>query len=297
MKFVLSGEGDHDVTAVRIGLHVPASRTGNASRPSASARLSSASVDSHLRRATNAAAARDIRLVSLFGPEHGFHGVADLIGVGDGTAGELRVHSLYGRNVESLRPTAEQLRAIDTIVIDLQDIGSRYYTFQATMLFCLEAAAKHKLAVLVLDRPNPLGGLHVEGPTVHAGFESFVGSHAIPTRHGLTIGELARLYHAELMLEVELEVIRCEGWRREMTFEQTGLPWVLPSPNIPTVDTAFVYPGQCLLEERTYPRVAERRGPSSYAARRGLTRTHSRADSIRGPARSTVPAHVVPADF
>jgi uncharacterized protein YbbC (DUF1343 family) len=187
--------------------------------------------------------------VALFGPEHGFHGQAqDLIGVGGSTEAGLRVHSLYGSTVESLRPTAAQLRGLDALVIDLQDVGSRYYTFQATTLYCLETAAQVGLMVFVLDRPNPLGGEAVEGPTLRPGFESFVGPHPIPTRHGMTMGELAQLYRAERGLNAALEVIPCDGWRRGMDFDQTGLPWVLPSPNMPTVDTAFVYPGQCLLE-------------------------------------------------
>ena len=209
-----------------------------------------ASVDSQLRHATDLlAAAPGVTLAALFGPEHGFHGVAqDLIGVGDASAGTLRVHSLYGDSFASLKPTAEQLRGLDALVIDLQDIGSRYYTFQATMMYCLEAAAALKLAVFVLDRPNPLGGMAVEGPDLRPGFESFVGAHPIATQHGLTIGELARLYRSGLQLDVALEVIACDGWRRDMQFERTGLPWVLPSPNMPTVETAVVYPGQCLLE-------------------------------------------------
>jgi uncharacterized protein YbbC (DUF1343 family) len=209
-----------------------------------------ASVDSRFRHAADLlAGAPGVELAALFGPEHGYHGVAqDLIGVRDASAGVLRVHSLYGDTVESLRPTAEQLRGLDTLVIDLQDIGSRYYTFQATMLYCLEAAAANKLAVVVLDRPNPIGGELVEGPGVRPGFDSFVGAHPIATRHGLTIGELARLFQAELKLNVELGVIACDGWRRGITFDATELPWVLPSPNMPTVDTAIVYPGQCLLE-------------------------------------------------
>ncbi len=116
------------------------------------------------------------------------------------------------------------------------------------MLFCLEAAARQALRVFVLDRPNPLGGEIVEGPLLRKGYESFVGIHSLLTRHGMTIGELARLYQAERNLNVELTVIPCEGWRRDLAFDQTGLPWVLPSPNMPTLDTAFVYPGQCLLE-------------------------------------------------
>jgi uncharacterized protein YbbC (DUF1343 family) len=209
-----------------------------------------ASVDSRLRHAVDhLASAPGVRLAAIFGPEHGFTGVAqDLIGVGDSTANSVRVHSLYGNSIQTLRPTAEQLRGLDVLVIDLQDIGSRYYTFQATMLYCLEAAAENGIAVVVLDRPNPIGGSEVEGPAMQPGFDSFVGAHPICTRHGLTIGELARLYRAELGLSVELDVIPCEGWRRAMYFDDTGLPWVLPSPNMPTVDTARVYPGQCLLE-------------------------------------------------
>ena len=176
-----------------------------------------ASVDSRLRHVVDLiASAPGAQLVALFGPEHGFLGVAqDLIGVGDSAADGLRVHSLYGATVESLRPSPEQLRGLDTLVIDLQDVGSRYYTFQATMLYCLEAAADNGVAVVVLDRPNPLGGEMVEGPALRAGFESFVGPHSIATRHGLTIGELARLYRAELGLKVELNVIPCDGWRRD----------------------------------------------------------------------------------
>ena len=209
-----------------------------------------ASVDSSLRHAVDLfASTATFELVALFGPEHGFHGVAqDLIGVGDSTSGQLRVHSLYGSTVDSLKPTADQLRGIDTLVIDLQDIGSRYYTFQATMLYCLEAAAANQIRVVVLDRPNPLGGQEVEGPALRGGYESFVGPHDIATRHGMTMAELARLYVAERGLNVELDVIPCEGWRREMGYEETELPWVLPSPNMPTVETAVVYPGQCLLE-------------------------------------------------
>ncbi|HEX4611774.1 MAG TPA: DUF1343 domain-containing protein [Urbifossiella sp.] len=205
-----------------------------------------ASVGADLRHAADVlAAAPGVRLAALFGPEHGFHGTAqDLIGVADTVA----VHSLYGATADSLRPTPAQLHGLDVLVIDLQDVGSRYYTFQATMLYCLEAAAPLGLPVVVLDRPNPLGGEGVEGPGIRPGFESFVGPHPIPTRHGLTMGELARLYAAEREIAADLTVVPCDGWRREMFFEDTALPWVLPSPNMPTVDTAVAYPGQCLLE-------------------------------------------------
>ena len=192
-----------------------------------------------------------VHLALLFGPEHGLQGTAqDLVGVPDGRDpnGGVPVVSLYGSTFVSLSPTDEHLRGLDALVIDLQDVGSRYYTFQATMLLCLEAAARHNLLTVVLDRPNPLGGEAVEGPLLQVGYESFVGIHPIVIRHGLTIGELARLYQAERRLSGPLQVIACEGWRREMDFDQTGLPCVLPSPNMPTLETAFVYPGQCLLE-------------------------------------------------
>jgi uncharacterized protein YbbC (DUF1343 family) len=209
-----------------------------------------ASPDSRLTHAADLfAAAPGVQLVALFGPEHGFAGTAqDLVGVSDAAEGPLRVHSLYGSSFDSLKPTAEQLRGLDALVIDLQDVGSRYYTFQATMLYCLEACASCGVAVLILDRPNPLGGVEVEGPALRPGFESFVGPENVPTRHGLTMGELARLYQKRRVPNVALDVIACDGWRREWHFGQTGLPWVLPSPNMPTPDTAAVYPGMCLIE-------------------------------------------------
>lgn len=192
-----------------------------------------------------------VHLAALFGPEHGLQGhEQDLVCVrsSDSSSIGMRCHSLYGDNVASLQPTDEQLHGLDALVIDLQDVGSRYYTFQATMLLCMEAAGRRKMLTVVLDRPNPLGGEVVEGPTLQPGYESFVGIHPIPIRHGMTIGELARLYHAERSLTGELLVVPCAGWKRSMTFDEAGLPWVMPSPNMPTLETAFVYPGQCLLE-------------------------------------------------
>jgi uncharacterized protein YbbC (DUF1343 family) len=213
-----------------------------------------ASVDAQLRHAVDLlAAAPGVELKAVFGPEHGWLGHAqDLEAVAEGAVAEARaprVISLYGDSVASLRPTSVQLAGIDLLVIDLQDVGARYYTFQATMLYCLEAANALGSPVLVLDRPNPIGGNVIEGPTLVHGYESFVGAHDVPIRHGLTIGELAQFYQAEKQLtNTVVEVLPCAGWRREMFFEDTGLPWVLPSPNMPTVDTAVVYPGQCLLE-------------------------------------------------
>lgn len=212
-----------------------------------------AAVDRSFCQATDLfAAARGLELVAVFGPEHGLRGQAqDLESVAtDGPAGTARrTWSLYGSTATSLRPTAAQLQGIDTLVVDLVDVGSRYYTFQATMKYCLEAAAPRGIRVVVLDRPNPLGGIAVEGPALRHGFESFVGAHDVAIRHGLTIGELATLYALELDLpRGALEVVGCEGWQRGMWHGDCGLPWVLPSPNMPTPDTAVVYPGQCLLE-------------------------------------------------
>ena len=212
-----------------------------------------AAVDAQLRTAVDLFAAADgVKLVTIFGPEHGLHGQAqDLISVAGNEAKAVpaAVHSLYGTSAASLRPTVEQLKGIDVLVVDLQDVGSRYYTFQATMRYCLEVALPLGMLVMVLDRPNPLGGNLIEGPALRFGFESFVGAHDISIRHGLTVGELAMLYQQELKLGPgEVRVVPCEGWKRRNYFDATGLPWVLPSPNMPTLDTAIVYPGQCLIE-------------------------------------------------
>lgn len=215
-----------------------------------------ASVDRHLNHAIDLLAhAPGVQLKAIFGPEHGLLGQAqDLIHVdveesrGQGP-GHVRLQSLYGTSAASLRPDAGSLQDLDVLVIDLQDVGSRYYTFQATMLYCLEAALPLGLPVLVLDRPNPIGGALVEGPGVGPGYESFVSCANLPIRHGLTIGELARLYVQERAIHgAPLTVIPCQGWQRRLAYADTGLPWVLPSPNMPTPDTALVYPGGCLIE-------------------------------------------------
>ncbi len=211
-----------------------------------------AAVNSELRHIVELlAAAPGVKLAAIFGPEHGLLGQAqDLIGVAGGQKDSVKIHSLYGATADTLRPTKEQLSGLDALVVDMQDVGSRYYTFQATMRYCLQAALPLGLLVFVLDRPNPLGGMIVEGPALRHGFESFVGAHDVAVRHGLTMGELAMLYESELELDGrgELRVVACEGWNRRMFFDDTALPWVLPSPNMPTLDTAIVYPGQCLLE-------------------------------------------------
>jgi uncharacterized protein YbbC (DUF1343 family) len=155
---------------------------------------------------------------------------------------------LYGSAPESLRPRRSQLEGLDALVFDVQDVGTRYYTYQATMMLCMEAAAGAGLRFVVLDRPDPIGGREVEGPALRPGFESFCGMHDLAVRHGMTVGELATLFRDERALDLDLEVVPCQGWRRRMSFSGTGLPWVLPSPNMPTPEAALVYPGMCLVE-------------------------------------------------
>lgn len=217
-----------------------------------------AAIDRNLRSSIEAIGTiPEIQILKIFGPEHGLHGQAqDLIGVADQEAKgvQTQVVSLYGKNFESLKPTTEQLQDLDFLVIDLQDVGTRFYTFQATMKYSLEVALPMGLDVLVLDRPNPIGGLQVEGPGVCEGFESFVGVHPIAVRHAMTIGELAFLYRKHIAVQNpnaklgQLHIVACQNWETDRYFDECKLPWVLPSPNMPTLQTAIVYPGQCLLE-------------------------------------------------
>jgi uncharacterized protein YbbC (DUF1343 family) len=228
-----------------------------------------ASVAVDLTHAVDRLIAAGVRPARLFGPEHGVRGEAqDMIGVDDDRDARtgIPVVSLYGETFESLTPKAGDLEGLDVLVIDLQDVGSRYYTYVWTMALALAAAARAGVAVVVLDRPNPLGGLAIEGGTVAAECESFVGLGAVPVRHGLTIGEVARLVAVGMPwgpsrfarpLDVDLAVVPMRGWRRDMRFAETGLAWVMPSPNMPTPETALVYPGQCLFEATN---VSEGRG-------------------------------------
>jgi uncharacterized protein YbbC (DUF1343 family) len=215
-----------------------------------------ASVDQSLRHILETMHAAGVRLEVLLGPEHGITGEAQDMEIveEEGTARDAltgtRIHSLYGASIESLHPTEAMLKDIDVLVVDLQDVGARYYTFAATMAYAMRIAAKIGLRVIVLDRPNPLGGREedIEGPALSPDFLSFVGAFDMAIRHGLTLAEYALYVRALEKLDVDLEIVKMEGWRRDMDFEATGLPWVMPSPNMPTVDTAWVYPGQCLLE-------------------------------------------------
>ena len=210
------------------------------------------SVDRELRHAADLFRSHpEIELRALFGPEHGVRGDAqDMIATEGGVDPQtgVPVYSLYGAHAESLAPRPEMLRGIDALVFDIQGVGSRYYTYIWTLILAMKVCARQGIEVIVLDRPNPLGGEDVEGPLVRSGFESFVGLYPVATRHGLTPGEEARYVNEEHEVGCKLRVVKMEGWRRAMHFEETGLPWVLPSPNMPTVDTAFVYPGMCLFE-------------------------------------------------
>ena len=190
-----------------------------------------------------------VTLAAIFGPQHGFRADVQDNMIETGHARDLRrrvpVYSLYS---ETREPTAEMLRGIDVLVVDLQDIGARIYTFIYTMANCLRAGRKHRVPVVVCDRPNPIGGLQVEGPALQRGFESFVGQFPVPMRHGMTIAELARLFNDHEQLGAELSVVPMEGWQRDMYFDDTSLPWVMPSPNMPTLETSIVYPGTVLFE-------------------------------------------------
>ena len=194
-------------------------------------------------------ASKQFRLSALFGPQHGILGqtqdnMIEWDGFRDPSTG-LPVYSLYG---ETRKPGPLMLSEIDVLVIDLQDVGSRYYTFIWTLELCMQACADAGKTVVVLDRPNPINGLAIEGPALNAGFESFVGLRPLPVRHGMTIGEIGAYLQDSFHPNLDYRVVAMEGWKRKHWFDETGIPWVLPSPNMPTLDTALVYPGMCLLE-------------------------------------------------
>jgi molybdopterin-guanine dinucleotide biosynthesis protein MobB len=227
-------ESSWPVAGKRVGLITNSSGVTSAGTPTWKA----------LRGAANA------RLVRLFGPEHGLQGGAvymESVGASIHAPSGLPVVSLYGSGPESLKPRREDFADLEAIVFDVADVGSRYYTYIWTMLLAMEACASSRLRFIVCDRPNPIGG-SVEGAPQSTGYLTFVGLHPIPVRHGMTAGELARLFVAERRLDLDLVVCAAEGWSRDMPFASTGLPWVAPSPNMPSPGTALVYPGMCLLE-------------------------------------------------
>lgn len=192
------------------------------------------------------------QLKCLFSPQHGFFAEKqdNMIESDHSTdpATGLKVFSLYG---ESRQPSEEMYSDIDVLLIDIVDVGTRVYTFLYTMAYCLELAAKLDKKVVVLDRPNPVGGLHVEGNILEPEWSSFVGLFPLPMRHGMTFGELALYVNSEFDIDADLEVVQMSGWKRSMLFRETGFPWIFPSPNMPTPETALVYPGQVIWEGTT----------------------------------------------
>ena len=185
---------------------------------------------------------------ALFSPEHGFFGNAQdgqKINSSIDKRQLIPIHSLYA---DKRKPTQEMVDGLDMLIYDIQDVGSRFYTYISTLFLSMETASECGIDFVVLDRPNPISGILVEGNILDPEFKSFVGPHPTPMRHGMTVGELAQLFRAEMDLDLSLTVVPMEGWERWMWFDQTGLQWVPPSPNMPTVETAMVYPGMCLIE-------------------------------------------------
>lgn len=206
------------------------------------------SVDHQFRHIVDLLNAEEgIKLAAIFGPEHGFRGDQDTT-VGDSTDPytQVPIYSLYG---ETQKPTNKMLEGIDVLLFDMQDVGVRFYTYISTMAYSMQAAAELGIEFVVLDRTNPINGIVVDGPVLETGFESFVGVYPLPIRHGMTVGEVARYFNEEFDIGVDLRVVTMEGWDRTAWYDETGLQnWVLPSPNLPTLETAIVYPGMCLFE-------------------------------------------------
>jgi uncharacterized protein YbbC (DUF1343 family) len=209
-----------------------------------------ASVNRRLEHAVNLFfKSKKLTLNALFGPQHGIYGetqdnMIEWEGFQDRHT-KLPVFSLYGR---TRKPEPSMLEHIDVLVIDLQDVGARYYTFIWTMENCMKACEQMNKSVVILDRPNPIGGHKTEGTVLDMSFASFIGQHPLPIRHGMTVGEIGNYLQNEFCSSLDFHIISMDRWKRNMWFDVTGLPWVMPSPNMPTLDTAIVYPGMCLLE-------------------------------------------------
>jgi uncharacterized protein YbbC (DUF1343 family) len=219
------------------------------------------SVSSDLRYSWDLLQAKGITVKKIFSPEHGIFGTEqDQVPVSSKIDFPFEIISLYGETFDSLTPMDEHCAGLDCVLFDIQDIGVRYYTYVNTMAYFLKAVHGRDLEFIVLDRPNPLGGVQVEGPILKKGFESFVGALPVPVRHGLTAGELARLAVDYFGIDVNLNVMEMTGWRRGMSYHETGLPWVPPSPNMPSAATALVYPGMCLFEGTS---ISEGRGTTT----------------------------------
>ncbi|HNE20351.1 MAG TPA: DUF1343 domain-containing protein [Turneriella sp.] len=222
--------------------------------------VNQSSISSDGRYLFEALGAQGYKAEKIFAPEHGLFGTEqDQITVADEVDAftGLKAVSLYGQTKEELKPRSDDLEGIDALVVDIQDIGCRYYTYAYTMAFCIEACAARGIEVIVCDRPNPLGGVVVEGNVVHPGFESFVGAYPLAVRHALTIGEVARFLNATQKWQAKLTIVELQNWRREQLYPTTGGLWSQPSPNMPTFDTTVIYPGTCLFEATN---VSEGRG-------------------------------------
>ncbi|MFH1653724.1 MAG: DUF1343 domain-containing protein [Pseudomonadota bacterium] len=209
-----------------------------------------ASLDSNGNHILDKLKGMKVNIATIFGPEHGFKGFAqDMEGVNnDVTDDGISIFSLYGNTLESLTPTEKMLSEIDTLIVDLQDIGSRYYTYAWTAVLCIRACAKYNKEIIICDRPNPLGGVTIEGNGIEIGFESFVGLHSVSVRHGMTIGEIAEYVNKTEELNANLTVIPMKGWKRKQLWKETELNWTNPSPNMRSFEAALLYPGMCLLE-------------------------------------------------
>jgi uncharacterized protein YbbC (DUF1343 family) len=231
-------------------------------------------IDSEGRRNVDRMLAAGIQVLALYSPEHGIAGKEDREGIGNSVDAKtgIKVWSLYAD--KSRRPTRQMLRGIDALVFDIQDIGARFYTYISTMAFAMEEAARAKIPYYVLDRPNPITGVHVEPPMLDRDKLSFIGYFSLPLRHGMTMGELATLFNAENHIGADLNVVRMKGWERGDWFDSIGLPWVNPSPNIRSLTAALLYPGVAMLEYST-----------NYSVGRGTDAPFEMigADFIRGP--------------
>jgi len=216
-------------------------------------------VTSDLTHIVDVLLSNGVNLRALYGPEHGIRGdVADgqeVKSYRDPHTG-IPVYSLYG---PTKKPTPEMLADIDVLLFDIQDLGARFYTYLYTMSYCLQACAENHKKFVILDRPNPVSGTAVEGNILDTHFASFIGLHPIPIRHGFTIGEAAQFFNGELGFHADLEVVPCQGWKRTMYYDDTGLPWIMPSPNMPTIDAATLYTGLCFIEGTN---ISEARGTS-----------------------------------
>ncbi len=243
-------------------------------------------VDRFGKRNVDVMRAAGVNVAALFSPEHGFAGVEDHDNIGNAvdTATGIKVWSLYGK---TLRPTPEMLRGLDALVFDIQDVGARFYTYESTMIYAMEEAAKANLPFYVLDRPNPITGIHVEGPMLDPDKLSFTGSFPLPLRHGMTMGELAKLVNGEKHLNADLHVIEMTGWNREDWFDSTGLPWVNPRRTSATsTKRCCIRVSRCWKSRPTIRWAGARTLPSNRSARIGSTAASWRAIWSRAPFRA-----------